>query len=101
MRPYDRVLTCDPNPGVALDRAVAVVEAEGAAPALRLVEPLPLGSCRWFRAGRADLLRRLGHVPEARAAYERALALTHNESEHAFLLRRQRSSGADPGAALA
>jgi len=37
---------------------------------------------------RADLCRRLGRMAEARAAYERALALTRQEPERRFLERR-------------
>lgn len=36
-----------------------------------------------------DLRRRLGRAADARAAYDRALALTGNETERRFLLRRR------------
>ncbi len=39
-------------------------------------------------AARADFLRRLGRVADARLAYEEALLLTTNEVERAFLERR-------------
>jgi len=39
-------------------------------------------------AARADLCRRLGRTADARAAYERALALTRQEPERRFLQRR-------------
>lgn len=39
-------------------------------------------------SARADLCRRLGRVPDARAAYERALSLTRQEPERRFLERR-------------
>jgi RNA polymerase sigma-70 factor (ECF subfamily) len=42
----------------------------------------------YFHSARADLLRRLGRTDEARAAYERALALGPNEAERRFLERR-------------
>jgi RNA polymerase sigma-70 factor (ECF subfamily) len=41
-------------------------------------------------SARADLCRRLGRVREARAAYERALALAKQEPERRFLERRLR-----------
>ncbi|HEV3014451.1 MAG TPA: hypothetical protein VG499_14350, partial [Actinomycetota bacterium] len=41
-----------------------------------------------LHAARADLLRRLGRDPEAAAAYRRALELTANPVERAFLSRR-------------
>jgi RNA polymerase sigma-70 factor (ECF subfamily) len=39
-------------------------------------------------SARADLCRRLGRHAEARASYERALALTRQEPERRFLARR-------------
>ena len=39
-------------------------------------------------AARADLCRRLGQTGDARASYERALALTRQEPERRFLERR-------------
>ena len=39
-------------------------------------------------SARADLCRRLGRTVEARAAYQRALALARQEPERRFLQRR-------------
>jgi RNA polymerase sigma-70 factor (ECF subfamily) len=39
-------------------------------------------------SARADLCRRLGRIPEARASYEKALALASQEPERRFLARR-------------
>jgi RNA polymerase sigma-70 factor (ECF subfamily) len=39
-------------------------------------------------SARADLCRRLGRIPEARASYEKALALVAQEPERRFLARR-------------
>jgi RNA polymerase sigma-70 factor (ECF subfamily) len=39
-------------------------------------------------SARADLCRRLGRIPEARASYEKALALARQEPERRFLARR-------------
>jgi RNA polymerase sigma-70 factor (ECF subfamily) len=47
----------------------------------------------YLHAARADLLRRLGRVEEARLAYERALTLTANAPERRFLERRMREVG--------
>jgi RNA polymerase sigma-70 factor (ECF subfamily) len=41
-------------------------------------------------AARADLCRRLGRLDDARASYERALALAAQEPERRFLERRLR-----------
>ncbi len=77
-----------PSPVVALNRAVAVAEVEGADAALTLVDGLDLGSYHLFHSIRADLLRRLGRNADSALAYEAAIALTKNATERAFLLRR-------------
>jgi RNA polymerase sigma-70 factor (ECF subfamily) len=43
---------------------------------------------RYLPAAKADLLRRLGRHAEAAAAYERAIGLTANETERAYLAGR-------------
>ena len=54
-----------------------------------LVDQGALDDYLYLHAARADLLRRLGRVGEARAAYERATGLATNHSERAFLDRRR------------
>ena len=78
------------SPVVALNRAVAVAKAEGPEAGLALLDELDrdLADYQYLHAARADLLRRLERVEEARAAYERALALTTAEPERRFLERR-------------
>ena len=88
---YDQHLASAPSPVVALNRAVAVAEVEGAEAALALVEGLDLGGYRFYHAIRADLLRRVGRRAEASLAYGAAIALTENEAERDFLERRRRS----------
>ena len=90
---YDQLLLFDPSPVVALNRAVALAEVEGPAAGLAAVDGLPLESYYLFHAVRADLLRRLGRLPEAAAAYDAALARTDNEAERAFLARARRGGG--------
>jgi len=90
---YDQLLTYDPAPIVALNRAVAVAEADGPGTALALVDALDLGTYYLFHAIRADLLRRLGRDVEARTAYLRAIELTDNTAERDFLRRRRQSLG--------
>ncbi len=86
---YDQLLAVSPTPVVVLNRAVAVAEVDGPAPALAIVDGLDLKRYHLFHATRADLLRRLGRRTEAAAAYDEALALTHNTAERAFLRRRR------------
>ncbi|MEU6375996.1 sigma-70 family RNA polymerase sigma factor [Streptomyces sp. NPDC046909] len=85
---YDQLTAIAPSPVVALNRAVAVAEAEGPGPALDLVDALDLDGYHVFHAVRADLLRRLGRATEAAQAYEAAVALSRNPAERAYLERR-------------
>jgi RNA polymerase sigma-70 factor, ECF subfamily len=84
---YDQLLALSPNPVVALNRAVAVAEVEGAAAALALVDALDLSGYHLFYAIRADLLSRLGRDPEAAQAYDAAIAAATNFAERTFLER--------------
>jgi len=88
---YDRLSRIDASPIVALNRAVAVAEIDGAETALDLVDQLAgsLDDYHAYHATRADLLRRLGRPEPARSAYERAIALTGNSAEIAVLIRRR------------
>ena len=85
---YDQLLSLTPSPVVALNRAVAVAEIEGAEKGLRLVSELDLPRYHLFHAVRADLLRRLGRNADAAAAYQAAIALCDNAREKDFLQRR-------------
>jgi len=75
---------------VELSRAVAVAEAEGPQAGLRIVDGLDLDEYHYLHATRGELLRRLGQSGEARAAYQRALELVHDDAERRLLLRRRR-----------
>jgi RNA polymerase sigma-70 factor (ECF subfamily) len=93
---YDQLLLFDPSPVVALNRAVALGEVEGPAAGLAAVDQLPLEPYYLFHAVRADLLRRLGRLPEAVAAYDAATAATGNEAERAFLTRARLAAAGPP-----
>jgi RNA polymerase sigma-70 factor, ECF subfamily len=84
---YDQLRAIDPSPVVALNRAVAVAEVEGAAAGLAAVEAVSLERYYLFHAVRADLLRRLGRVDEALAEYDAAIDRTDNRAERTFLER--------------
>ncbi|MGH3139057.1 MAG: RNA polymerase sigma factor [Gaiellales bacterium] len=75
---------------VELSRAVAVAEAEGPEAGLRIVDGLALDEYHYLHATRGELLHRLGQSDEARAAYQRALELVHDEAERRLLQRRWR-----------
>jgi RNA polymerase sigma-70 factor, ECF subfamily len=89
---YDVLLRMEPSPIIELNRAVAVAMRDGPAAGLALVDALlargELADYRLAHATRADFCRRLGRKPEARAAYEKALAMTRQEAEQRFLKKR-------------
>jgi RNA polymerase sigma-70 factor (ECF subfamily) len=67
---------------------VALAETHGAQAALELVDGLDLDGYQYLHSTRAELLRRLDRVDEARAAYLRALDLAESPPERRFLERR-------------
>ena len=73
---------------VELNRAAALAEAGDVEAALALVEHLELDRYHYLHATRAELLRRLDRIEDARAAYDRALELVHSDAERRFLERR-------------
>jgi RNA polymerase sigma-70 factor (ECF subfamily) len=73
---------------VRLNRAVAIAEAGDPAAALAVVDGLDLPGYQYWHSTRAELLRRLGRIAEARAAYREALALARTVPERRFLERR-------------
>jgi RNA polymerase sigma-70 factor, ECF subfamily len=91
---YDRLIHIQPSPVVELNRAVAVAMCEGPEQGLRLIDGLlareGLDNYHLAHCARADLCRRLGRLPEARASYEKALVLARQEPERRFLARRLR-----------
>jgi RNA polymerase sigma-70 factor (ECF subfamily) len=89
---YDLLLQAAPSPVIELNRAVAVAMRDGPAAGLDLVDALlargELADYQFAHSTRADLCRQLGRTVEARAAYERALALSQQEPERRFLEER-------------
>jgi RNA polymerase sigma-70 factor, ECF subfamily len=73
---------------VELNQAAAIAEAGEVEAALALVDGLDLDQYHYLHATRAELLRRLDRVDDARAAYDRALELVHSDPERRFLERR-------------
>ncbi|MGO8687378.1 MAG: RNA polymerase sigma factor [Candidatus Dormibacteria bacterium] len=85
---YTEVARITGSPVVELNRAVAVAQSEGPEAGLRIVDRLALGDYLYLHSTRAELLRRVGRVEEARAAYRRALELAEAASERRFLEAR-------------
>jgi RNA polymerase sigma-70 factor (ECF subfamily) len=87
---YTKLYERTGSPVVELNRAVAVAEAGCVGDALEIVERLApvLDGYRYLHSTRGELLRRLGRSHEARAAFERALALAEaggSPAERRFL----------------
>jgi RNA polymerase sigma-70 factor (ECF subfamily) len=89
---YDLLQRANPSPVVELNRAVAVAMRDGPLAGLTLVDGIlargELGDYYLAHSARADLCRRLGRRAEARASYERAVALARPEAARRFLMRR-------------
>ncbi len=89
---YDALARADASPVIELNRAVGVAMRDGPAAGLTLIDAIlargDLLDYRLAHAARAELCRRLGRTADARASYERALALTRQEPERRFLERR-------------
>ena len=96
---YARLAQIDPSPVIELNRAVAVAMAHGPEEGLALADEqaAALDAYHLLHATRADLLRRLGRVGEARAAYERALELAAVPAEREFLVERLAELGRTAG----
>ena len=98
---YDHLVTVWPSPVVALNRAVAVGLARGAPAGLAALAALAaepqLADYSYLPAARAEFLRRIGRLSEARASYDEALRLTDNAVERKFLAERIGQLEAAPG----
>lgn len=96
---YDVLLRMVPSPVVALNRAAAVAMRDGPDAGLALLDGLAddprLRGYHLYPATRADLLRRLGRLDEAAAAYRDALTLVGTEPEREHLRRRLASVTGD------
>jgi RNA polymerase sigma-70 factor (ECF subfamily) len=86
---YDQLTVMSPTPVVALNRAVALAEVDGVPAALADLDGLDLDGYHLLHATRAEMLRRLGRVEEADAAYGDAIDLASNQRERRFLEERR------------
>jgi RNA polymerase sigma-70 factor, ECF subfamily len=91
---YNQLVRIHPSPVAHLNRAVAIAMRDGPEAGLARINSImehgELANYYLAHAARADLYRRLGKSAEARASYERALALTQQEPERQFLQERIR-----------
>jgi RNA polymerase sigma-70 factor, ECF subfamily len=91
---YDQLLRIQPSSVVQLNRAVAIAMRDGTEAGLAHIDAVlehgELANYYLAHSARADMYRRLGRTTEARASYEKALALTQQEPERQFLKERIR-----------
>ena len=84
----------NPSAIIELNRAVAIAMADGPAQGLYLLNALDgrpeLRGYHLLPAAKADLLRRMGKLSDARKFYEQALSLVTDSAERRFLIRRLR-----------
>jgi RNA polymerase sigma-70 factor (ECF subfamily) len=85
---YGALAVLTGSPVVELNRAAALAEAGDSVEALGIVDALDLEGYHYLHATRAELLRRLERLDEARTAYRRALELVSSDAERTFLERR-------------
>jgi RNA polymerase sigma-70 factor, ECF subfamily len=89
---YGRLLEFNDSSVISLNHAVAVAMSAGFEQGLARIDALgaagELERYYLFHAARADILRRMHRLEEARQAYQRALALATNRVEQEFLQRR-------------
>jgi len=89
---YDRLLTLEDSPVVALNRAVAVAEVHGPQAGIDAVEAVrdlkSLGAYYLLYAVLGEFEARLGHTEIAASHYQKALELAGLDSEKAFLTKR-------------
>ncbi len=94
---YDQLVEIQPSPVVQLNRAVAIAMRDGPEAGLAQIDAVlehgELANYYLAHSARADMYRRLGRTTEARASYEKTLALTQQEPERQFLQERIRQLG--------
>jgi RNA polymerase sigma-70 factor (ECF subfamily) len=90
---YDALFALTASPVVAINRALAIAELQGADTALATMPDVAadvrLADYQPYWAARAELLARTGAHSEARHAYEIAIGLERDPAVRRFLQRRQ------------
>lgn len=99
VRLYEALRAIADSPVVALNHGVAVAMSDGPDRGLELIDQLGRGGALdgylYYHAARADLLRRLDRIVDARAAYHRALQLAGNDPDRRFIQRRIAECGSN------
>jgi RNA polymerase sigma-70 factor, ECF subfamily len=85
---YGELVRLTGSPVMELNRAVAVAQIQGPEAALEIVDALDLPGYQYLHSTRGELLRQLGRLEEAEAAFRVALDLASAEPERRFLRTR-------------
>src|SRR5258707_9342910 len=97
---YDALLALAGSPVVAINRALAIAELQGASAALdampELAADVRLAEYQPYWAARAELLGKAGAHREARHAYEIAIGLERDPAVRRFLQQRQSALSSCP-----
>jgi len=92
---YDRLMALEPSPVVALSRAIAIGQRDGAERGLEELEAIEgrdrLASYPFYPAAAGELELRRGRRREARACFRAALDLARNPTERRFFEKRLQS----------
>jgi predicted RNA polymerase sigma factor len=92
---YDRLMTIAPSPVVALNRAIAIAQRDGAERGLDALHAIAdrdrLARYPFYPAALGELELRRGNPDAARAHFSAALALARNPTERRFLEKRLRT----------
>jgi RNA polymerase sigma factor (sigma-70 family) len=89
---YDRLMIVAPSPVVALNRAIAVAQRDGAERGLEELQAITgverLAGYPFYPAALGELELQLGHHDRARQHFSAALVVARNPSERRFLEKR-------------
>jgi RNA polymerase sigma factor (sigma-70 family) len=92
---YDALMSLQPNPIVALNRAIAIAQAEGPTRGIAEVEAIAehrrLEAYPFYYAALGELELRRGQRAQARDHFEKAASLARNPTERKFLEGRLRT----------
>jgi RNA polymerase sigma factor (sigma-70 family) len=95
---YDALAQLNPSPVVELNRAVALLHADGPSAALGVLDGIAddprMARYHLYGAVRAEVLTRLGRTAEAAAELERAAGLAPNQRERNLLMARAAATSA-------
>ena len=89
---YSRLLRINPSPVIELNLAIAIAMHKGPEAGLQQIDAIlergDLDDYHLAHSARAELCRKLGRTNQARASWERALALSQQDPERRFIQRK-------------